>query len=48
MKCGKWSKYHKYELKSKVYPSEKHEISVNSPEMKISSFRDGRNQWPVG
>ena len=26
MKCGKLSKYHKNDIKSGVYPSEKHEI----------------------
>ena len=44
MKYGKWSKYHKYELKSRIYPSEKYEIFLIYPwsEMKnklISSLR---------
>ena len=40
MKYGKWSKDHKYELKSRVYPSEKYEIFPR-PEMTNFQFKGG-------
>ena len=50
MKCGKLSKYHKNDIKSGVYPSEKHEIFliyyINIPlvlKHKISQFKGGVN-----